>query len=174
MTNKKTYKMKIRRLLKIYELYDALEDLTPDEIESSDIIGECDPYYYEDEYNILEDAKKYIIFRNTKRSTKMPFIKTGIGYVYFILDESKGVVKIGSTITEINHRLKTLQVGNGSDLKLKGYLIINNGKVIERERELQRLFKQYRTCGEWFVYSKEIEEYVNIHCEKEINNDKKR
>jgi hypothetical protein len=78
--------------------------------------------------------------------------------VYFILDSYSNSVKIGySTIKGLKKRVENLQIGTPYELKLLG--IVWGDKNIEKE--LHKKFKHSRIRGEWFYYTKELEEYLN-------------
>jgi hypothetical protein len=69
---------------------------------------------------------------------------------YFILNGS--FVKIGSS-TNPNNRFKNIQSANVDKLKL-----IYTTKI--SESELHEKFEEFRVKGEWFTYSKEIQEFI--------------
>lgn len=78
--------------------------------------------------------------------------------IYFILDSYSNAVKIGyTTLKGFSKRLENLQVGTPYDLKILG-TIWGNKKI---EKELHSKFKYLHIRGEWFTYSKELEEYLN-------------
>jgi hypothetical protein len=75
-------------------------------------------------------------------------------YTYFILCQECGYIKIGKT-TNIEKRLDALQTGN--PFKLKIVLIIKGDK----EKELHKLFNQYRVDGgEWFLFCQVIKDFI--------------
>lgn len=86
------------------------------------------------------------------------------GYVYLIADEDETVYKIGVTRNIKSKRLKALQTGNKSKLKM-----VNNffcDYPFRLEKMLHRHFHEYEELGEWFSLSKEMaEEFINL-CEK--------
>lgn len=78
--------------------------------------------------------------------------------IYFVLDSYSNAVKIGyTTIKGFSKRLENLQVGTPYDLKILG-AVWGNKKT---EKELHVKFKHLHIRGEWFAYSKELEEYLN-------------
>lgn len=74
--------------------------------------------------------------------------------IYFIRDGDN--VKIGYTSRKPQERLKQLQTGNPTKLKLIGSM----RGTQKKEAELHRMFKNYHVRGEWFVLSSEIERYI--------------
>lgn len=72
-------------------------------------------------------------------------------------------VKIGVAVDPIA-RLLTLQTGCPFDMQLIG---VAPGKDKE-ETELHRLFMQDHYRGEWFVWTKQIEQYVEKECDKSV------
>lgn len=80
------------------------------------------------------------------------------GFVYFIAigDPYISHVKVGYTKGDPALRLKALQTGCPFPLKILGFIIGNE----DQERELHRVFEQYRTVGEWFEFSDYVENTV--------------
>lgn len=78
--------------------------------------------------------------------------------VYFILDTYSNNVKIGySTLKNLYKRLNTLQIGTPYELKLLGAIWGD----IETEKKLHNQFKHLHIRGEWFVFTKEIEDFLS-------------
>ena len=75
--------------------------------------------------------------------------------VYFILNESANLVKIGYS-NNPKHRLATLQVGSAHKLRI---VLVLKGTPKD-EQGLHKQFKQYRQGGEWFTYSDEIKQFI--------------
>ncbi|STQ89310.1 GIY-YIG nuclease family protein [Iodobacter fluviatilis] len=67
--------------------------------------------------------------------------------VYFVSDDLRNQVKIGRS-TDVKRRVKTLQTGNPSALKLMGW--INTANDASMESELHEHYKGLRGIGEWF------------------------
>ena len=92
-----------------------------------------------------------------------------VKYIYLIQSQEEGYYKIGVS-KHPNKRIKELQTGNSSKLKLiESY---KSDFAHQIERALQRRFSYMRKEGEWFEMS--INEEVNfiINCkqiEKNIN-----
>lgn len=78
--------------------------------------------------------------------------------VYFILDTYSNTVKIGyTTIKGLDKRLTNLQIGTPYELKLLG-AIWGNSKI---ESKLHKQFNKFHIRGEWFHYTKEIEDFLS-------------
>lgn len=73
-----------------------------------------------------------------------------------IRDAERGAVKIGFSCTSLAVRLRHLQNGNPSELRLIGSI---PGSILD-EHELHRRFAQYRIRGEWFREDGELREYL--------------
>ena len=69
--------------------------------------------------------------------------------VYFIGEHESGctIIKIGRTVN-VPNRLRNLQTGNSSLLKLMGWLTPENDAAVESE--LHQHFAKHRLRGEWF------------------------
>lgn len=78
------------------------------------------------------------------------------GQVYFILNESAGMVKIGFSRNP-EKRLTELRTGSAGEIKLLA--TIEGSLAIERQ--LHKRFEMHRRNGEWFIYSDEIRSYIN-------------
>ena len=74
--------------------------------------------------------------------------------IYFI--QCNSYIKIGYTSNNPEARLKGLQTGNPSKLKL---LKVIEGSI-DTEKELHGIFKDYRAEGEWFKYNSSIKNYI--------------
>lgn len=73
------------------------------------------------------------------------------GFVYFILCESAGLIKIGTT-TNLKHRFATLQSMSPAPLR---FIKIIRGDA-HRERLLHQRFASARAHGEWFRATDEL------------------
>lgn len=77
--------------------------------------------------------------------------------VYFILDTYSNAVKIGyTTIKGFDKRLDNLQVGTPYELKILGVLW-GDRKI---EKIIHKQFDTFHIRGEWFQYTKEIEDFL--------------
>ena len=77
--------------------------------------------------------------------------------VYFILDTYSNSVKIGyTTIKGLSKRLETLQIGTPYELRLLGALW---GDRLT-EKQIHKQFNYSHIRGEWFNYSKELEDFI--------------
>jgi hypothetical protein len=83
---------------------------------------------------------------------------------YFIADKSRGVIKIGKSDTP-HARLRTLQTANAERLTLELILTEMSLKDWQEDR-LHSRFNEYRLSGEWFQYSPELREFVQLMVEK--------
>ena len=81
-----------------------------------------------------------------------------MGYIYFIYDKSN--IKIGYT-KDISQRRKTLQTSNPNKLIILGYICGEKSK----EKELHKIFKEYKTLNEWFYPAQELIDYINKNNE---------
>ena len=77
--------------------------------------------------------------------------------IYFILDEYSNSVKIGyTTIKGLKKRIETLQIGTPNELTLLG-ATWGDKKI---EKQLHEKFHYSHIRGEWFHYTKELEEFI--------------
>ena len=77
--------------------------------------------------------------------------------IYFILDTYSNAVKIGyTTIKGLRRRLQTLQTGTPYELRLLG-AVWGDKKI---EKQLHEKFHYSHIRGEWFHYTKELEEFI--------------
>lgn len=84
-------------------------------------------------------------------------------YIYFILDESNNMVKIGRASNPA-HRLAQLQVGNPNDLTILGVSTVGREEAKKAEDALHGKFRRRRVNGEWFEctpYMKDLIEWMN-------------
>lgn len=86
------------------------------------------------------------------------------GYVYFILDEDRNLVKIGKT-NNITIRFYSITSHNSGIIKLLGYIKSDNS--YKTEHDLHKKFCDYIYRREWFVYSDEIKEFIKNNCNME-------
>jgi hypothetical protein len=80
-----------------------------------------------------------------------------IGYIYFLLSEKTGAVKIGFTRGTIEKRLKNTSAWSPYDYDV---LKIIDGTMIE-ERALHKMFVADKIRGEWFHYSDELKKFID-------------
>lgn len=82
-------------------------------------------------------------------------IKNFMGFIYFITDEEKNLVKIGYSQNPLG-RLKQLLTASSSKLKL--------AKVIKGTRKSEagyhKLFARWKVRREWFELSEEIKAFI--------------
>ena len=76
--------------------------------------------------------------------------------IYFIQDLKTGLIKIGKS-NNPKLRLKTLQTGSSSELKL--LKTISGG--IYLEQIIHKYFNHLRKKGEWFMLDAELRAFIN-------------
>jgi hypothetical protein len=77
-------------------------------------------------------------------------------HVYFAQSINGGPIKIGCAV-DVEKRLKSLQVGSPTPLKLLGVLY---GGGRKKENELHKRFATQRLEGEWFAVSGDLMEEI--------------
>lgn len=78
----------------------------------------------------------------------------GNGYIYLVGCDESFAVKIGWSRAP-KSRMKTLQCGSPVELKMLFYV-----KAFQQnEQHVHRLFKKYKSHGEWFICNREIYEF---------------
>lgn len=85
--------------------------------------------------------------------------------VYFIKQENSDFVKVGFTTSTVESRLRGIQTGNPSPLKIIG--IIPDGDA-PLETALHYYFRKTRVSGEWFTYSSAMDTFLSdfVHSGK--------
>jgi len=83
------------------------------------------------------------------------------GFVYFIIEEDTGRVKIGKTTNTPEDRLRSLRTGNSHPLKLICYMETMYPEILERK--LHNRFSPYRIHGEWFLPHPDLVGFVLCH-----------
>jgi hypothetical protein len=85
-------------------------------------------------------------------------------YVYAILDSEKNCLKIGKT-NDVDDRIKNLQVGNPTQLKLIATIsCYSESHAFAIESELHREYSHLFVRGEWFKYDDDIlKKFVNFN-----------
>lgn len=89
-----------------------------------------------------------------------------MGYVYLIEDENNLTYKIGVTRLANSNRIKKLQTGNSTKLKLKH--LYKTEYPFRLETMLHQRFKHYNTLNEWFELPRNIVEDFEKYC-NELN-----
>lgn len=89
-----------------------------------------------------------------------------MGYVYLIEDENNLTYKIGVTRLANSNRIKKLQTGNSTKLKLK--YLYKTEYPFRLETMIHQRFKQYNILNEWFELPKNIVEDFENYC-NELN-----
>lgn len=77
--------------------------------------------------------------------------------IYFIQDEIDKSIKIGYTSNNVDKRLSAIQISNPRRIIL---LCIEDGDVF-KEKELHKLFSEYKIHGEWFTPGERLLEYIS-------------
>jgi len=80
-----------------------------------------------------------------------------MSWIYVIEDEGNGLLKIGFTTRTKDERIRELQTGNGSRLRV----IASTRGDKAMETYLHERFAADRGLGEWFKRSPAIDEFVN-------------
>ncbi len=90
-----------------------------------------------------------------------------MGYVYLIYDESNDVYKIGVTRSNNNRRIKRLQTGNSTQLRL--IHIYQCEYPFRLEKMLHTKYKCNKVLNEWFELSGD--DVINfVHTCNSLNN----
>ena len=76
--------------------------------------------------------------------------------IYFIITEDRKFVKIGFTKKNLKNRINAIQTG--CPLKIKCSLLLEGDKT--KETELHIKFNSFKSYGEWFYLTEEIEEFI--------------
>lgn len=85
--------------------------------------------------------------------------------VYFILDPTTNNVKIGyTTLDRMRPRLKELQIGSSSELKLLG--TVWGDKSVESR--LHEKFQDSWVRGEWFKWTEELQTFITTSWDFEL------
>lgn len=90
-------------------------------------------------------------------------------FVYFILDETCALIKIGFTAADPRRRMSSITSGNPHRLALLGYYataaLDGPKKVCREERRLHRLFAAFRFRHEWFSDCAPIRAHIAASCD---------
>jgi hypothetical protein len=82
--------------------------------------------------------------------------------VYFVqADSGDGLIKIGTTSSRVEDRLRTMQTGSPVRLKVLG-TVPGDSRV---ESQLHLMFSDIRMHGEWFRPEARLLEYISLHSE---------
>lgn len=91
-------------------------------------------------------------------------IKKHMGYVYLIYDESNDLYKIGVTRNNDDKRIKILQTGNPTELRI--IHIYNCEYPFRLETMLHNIYKNNNILNEWFELSDEDVINFKKTCDK--------
>jgi hypothetical protein len=94
--------------------------------------------------------------RETEYFGEFFWIKYIMSYVYFILDNTSGAIKIGKA-NDIDERISGLQTGNPNELIVLHYVKCESVEgAFNLEKYCHDKFNHLHVRGEWFKYDKEI------------------
>ncbi len=79
--------------------------------------------------------------------------------VYFIQAGEYGRIKIGVS-KQLGKRVRTLQLACPYPLKVVGHQPDYPEDIWRAEEELHRQFESIRVCGEWFIPSHQLADYI--------------
>ena len=102
-----------------------------------------------------------------KSCTNNHYNQEEISFVYFLKNKDTGLTKIGST-KNLERRMKELKttfknmLGITPNLELEYLVLCNKGEEQKVEKSLHRVFKEYRTFGEWFKNLEDEEYFIDI------------
>ena len=122
-------------------------------------------YFYEnvndddiEEYNKAVKAELHNeLISDSKRAKNNP---KNLGYVYFVQADNQHY-KIGGT-SNLESRMKSLQVASPNDLKLIAWLMVNDWP--EKEKQAHEYFDGKNIHGEWFdVTISEIIDWARLY-----------
>ena len=89
-----------------------------------------------------------------------------MSYVYFILDNTSGAIKIGKA-DDVDERLSALQTGNPNDLVVLHYIKCESVEnAFNLEKYCHDKFSHAHMRGEWFKYDKKL--FQNFFTEETI------
>ena len=122
---------------------DIIEDVNKSKnTNSKELIYEC----------VLDDGDILMVY-NDNSTLSYDKVKCVVGYTYFILDETRQIIKIGRE-SIMGDRLKAFKTSN-PDLKLK-YIIPGD----YNEKILHKKFDSLHYDREWFFYGKGIKDFI--------------
>ena len=81
------------------------------------------------------------------------------GYVYFIATDDGRFVKIGTTKGPPEWRMRSIQTGCPSKLRLLHFVL--SDRAYDLEVELHAKFVHQHIHGEWFLLNEQIQQFIN-------------
>jgi hypothetical protein len=115
----------------------------------------------------------WVFTKNGKREAVYPIggyakLRKMIGQdtVYFILNQTTGLVKIGRSTNTVM-RYASLSTAAAEPLEIIYEIHIVDGAPLERE--LHKRFSHLRQRGEWFQYSVEIKDFIDDQKNMSVN-----
>lgn len=148
---KELAKLNIEKIkLRQPELYNLIQEFTEEKKEELKLFK-----------NIM-----YLIDKNIFYRMYLEDKKNRTEYVYFIKNDTTGLIKIGMTtnphdrLSSISYTLKTA-TGIEHDLRFIGIIYMTSSSMRDYESALHKKYEKYRKYGEWFDISEEeiIETY---------------
>lgn len=144
---KELAKLNIEKIkLRQPELYNLIQEFTEEKKEELKLFK-----------NIMSLIDKNIFYRMYLEDKK-----NRTEYVYFIKNDTTGLIKIGMTtnphdrLSSISYTLKTA-TGMEHDLKFIGIIYMTSSSMKDYESALHKKYEKYRKYGEWFdISEKEI------------------
>jgi len=104
--------------------------------------------------------------RETEYFGEFFWIKYIMSYVYFILDNTSGAIKIGKA-NDIEERISGLQTGNPNELIVLHYIKCESVEnAFNLEKYCHDKFHHLHVRGEWFKYDKKL--FQNFFTEETI------
>lgn len=120
----------------------------------------------------LCDSDGRPLFRDSRDRSGSHNVSNNPKFVYFILAESVGKIKIGIA-DNVLKRKTGLQSGSPVGLSLYGFVEFSNAyRARKAEREYHKMFESKRSHGEWFNFDKEMAERLQeLRSDDEIDVD---
>lgn len=87
-------------------------------------------------------------------------LKEPAGYVYFLSESERGLVKIGCA-KDVEARISTLQTGCADMLFVLG--VVPHPRPRKLEGHIHRMFVKDRYRAEWFRYSEAMGEFIDVN-----------
>lgn len=78
-----------------------------------------------------------------------------VGWIYFIQAKGGGPIKIGLSRNP-QMRLRTIQMSHPEKLVLRRVIPVHDGTIYRAEKQVHKMFAEYRLRGEWFRAAPEL------------------
>ena len=134
------------------------------DLSKEEIIKRVEKKYNSDILSIIDTVGRDEFLKSCENNY---YNKLGISFVYFLKNNLTGLTKIGCTkdissrMSSIKSTFKTM-IGIEPDLKLEYLILCNKGEESKVERQIHKIFNDYRTFGEWFENLDECDYYENV------------